>query len=93
MERLLSAILAADMAGYSRLMEAGETGTIERQKAHRRELIDPAFEHYHGRIVKEMGDGLLVEFASVVDAVACALVIQRAMLERESEVDENLRIA
>jgi adenylate cyclase len=93
MERHLSAIFAADMVGYSRLMEADEIGTIERQKAHRRELIDPAFEQHHGRIVKEMGDGILVEFPSVVDAVSCALAIQRAMPEREAGVDENLRIA
>lgn len=92
MERRLSAILAADMVGYSRLMEADEIGTIERQNVHRRELINPAFEHYHGRIVKEMGDGLLVEFASAVDAVSCALVIQRAMPEREAGTEERLRI-
>jgi adenylate cyclase len=93
MERRLSAIFAADMVGYSRLMETDEIGTIERQKAHRKDLIDPAFEKFHGRIVKEMGDGILVEFGSVVDAVTCALVIQRAMPEREIGVDENLRIA
>lgn len=93
MERRLSAILAADMVGYSRLMEADEIGTIERQKAHRRELINPAFEQYHGRVVKEMGDGILVEFPSVVDAVSCAIVIQRAMPERETEIDEDRRIA
>ncbi|MEJ2653388.1 MAG: adenylate/guanylate cyclase domain-containing protein, partial [Gammaproteobacteria bacterium] len=93
MERHLSAIFTADMVGYSRLMEADEIGTIERQKLHRRELIDPAFEQHHGRIVKEMGDGILVEFPSVVDAVSCALAIQRAMPEREAGVDENLRIA
>lgn len=73
-ERRLAAILAADMVGYSRLMEADEIGTIERQKTHRRELINPAFDKYHGRIVKEMGDGLLVEFPSVVEAVQCAVV-------------------
>jgi adenylate cyclase len=62
MERRLSAIFAADMVGYSRLMEADEVGTLQRQKAHRLELINPTFEEFHGRIVKEMGDGILVEF-------------------------------
>lgn len=92
MERRLSAIFAADIVGYSRLMEADEIGTIERQKAHRKELIDPAFEKFHGRIVKEMGDGILVEFSSAVDAVQCALKIQRDMPEREAELAENSRI-
>ena len=92
MERRLSAILAADMVGYSRLMEADEVGTLERQKIHRGELIDPAFEASHGRIVKEMGDGILVEFPSVVEAVQCAVAIQRAMAEREAEVAEDRRI-
>lgn len=90
--RKLTAILAADMVGYSRLMEADETGTIERQKTHRAELIDPKITEYHGRIVKTTGDGLLVEFASVVDAVACAVEIQRAMGEREANVSEERRI-
>jgi adenylate cyclase len=90
--RKLVAILAADMVGYSRLMEADETGTIERQKTHRAELIDPKITEHHGRIVKTTGDGLLVEFASVVDAVACAVEIQRAMGEREAEVPEERRI-
>lgn len=92
MERRLSAILAADMVGYSRLMEAEEIGTIERQKIHRRELIDPSFEKFHGRIVKEMGDGVLVEFPSAVEAVQCAVEIQRAMPERESDVPEDRKI-
>ena len=91
-ERRLVAILAADMVGYSRLMEADETGTIERQKTHRAELIDPKITEHHGRIVKTTGDGLLVEFASVVDAVACAVEIQRAMGEREADVPEERRI-
>jgi adenylate cyclase len=80
------------MVGYSRLMEADETGTIERQKTHRAELIDPKITEHHGRIVKTTGDGLLVEFASVVDAVACAVEIQRAMGEREAGVPEDRRI-
>ncbi len=80
MERRLSAIFAADMVGYSRLMEADEIGTLQRQKAHRAELINPTFEEFHGRIVKEMGDGILVEFPSVVEAVQCAVVIQRGRI-------------
>ena len=92
MERRLSAILAADMVGYSRLMEADEVGTLERQKAHRKELINPAFEEFHGRIVKEMGDGLLVEFSSVVEAVQCAVKIQQSMPARESDIDGDHKI-
>lgn len=91
-ERRLAAILAADMVGYSRLMEADERGTIARQKAHRNELIDPQISEHHGRIVKTTGDGLLVEFGSVVGATECAVVIQRAMPEREAEVPEERRI-
>ncbi len=91
-ERRLAAILAADMVGYSRLMEADERGTIARQKAYRKELIDPTIAAHNGRIVKTTGDGLLVEFASVVDAVACAVEIQRAMGEREADVPEERRI-
>jgi TolB-like protein/class 3 adenylate cyclase len=91
-ERRLAAILAADMVGYSRLMEADEAGTIARQKAHRAELIDPKIDEHHGRIVKTTGDGMLVEFASVVDAVACTVAIQRAMVEREADVPEEQRI-
>ncbi len=91
-ERKLVAILAADMVGYSRLMEVDETGTIARQRAHRQELIDPKIAEHHGRIVKTTGDGLLIEFASVVDAVACAVALQRAMAEREADVPEDRRI-
>ena len=80
------------MVGYSCLMELDERGTIARQKAHRSELIDPKIAQHHGRIVKTTGDGLLVEFASVVDAVECAVAIQRAMVEREADVAEGLRI-
>ena len=86
MERRLSAIFAIDMVSYSRLMEADEVGTLERQKVHRKELIDPSITEFHGRIVKEMGDGALIEFPSVVEAVQCAVAIQRAMPEREAEV-------
>ena len=92
MERRLAAILAADMVGYSRLMEADEEGTVARQKAHRAELIDLKIAEYHGRIVKTTGDGLLVEFASAVDAVRCAVEIQRALAEREVGVPEDHRI-
>ena len=91
-QRRLAAILVADMFGYSRLMEADERGTIARQKVHRAELIDPKITEHHGRIVKTMGDGMLVEFASVVDAVECAVAIQQAMLEREAEVPNERRI-
>ena len=80
--RRLAAILAADVAGYSRLMGADEEGTHERLKAHRRELVDPKIAEHHGRIVKTTGDGMLVEFSSVVDVVRCAVEIQRAMVER-----------
>jgi len=92
MERRLSAIFAADMVGYSRLMEADEVGTLQRQKSHRREFINPAFEEFHGRIVKEIGDGILVEFPSVVEAVQCAVAIQRAMVDREASISDDLRI-
>ena len=91
-QRKLAAIFSADMVGYSRLMEADERGTIARQKAHRAELIDPEIGEHHGRIVKTTGDGMLVEFASVVDAVECAVAIQRAMLEREAAVPNDRRI-
>jgi len=77
LERKLVAILAADVVGYSRLMGLDETGTLTRLKALRREYIEPLIDGYHGRVVKLMGDGALVEFASVVDAVACAVEIQR----------------
>jgi adenylate cyclase len=90
--RRLAAILAADVAGYSRLMGADEEGTLERLKALRRELLDPIIEEHHGRIVKTTGDGLLVEFASVVDAVRCAVEVQQAMPERNSDLVAEKRI-
>jgi TolB-like protein/class 3 adenylate cyclase/Tfp pilus assembly protein PilF len=90
--RRLAAILAADVAGYSRLMGADEEGTLERLKAHRRELIDPKIAEHHGRIVKTTGDGVLAEFVSVVDAVRCAAEVQRGMLDREPEVSKEQRI-
>jgi adenylate cyclase len=92
MERRLSAILASDAVGYSRLMEADETGTLAALTAHRTELIDPKIAERHGRIVKVMGDGLLVEFSSVVEAVVCALEIQRGMAERNTGVSDDYRI-
>ena len=91
-ERKLAAILAADVAGYSRLMELDEAGTFERLKAHRVELVEPAIAEHRGVIFKLMGDGLLAEFASVVDAVECAVDIQREMAERNVDVPEDHRI-
>lgn len=91
--RRLSAILAIDMVGYSRLVEASEEATLARHKAHRKELIDPKIAEHHGRIVKSTGDGLLVEFPSVVDAVRCAVFVQLAMPAREGTGPEDQRIA
>jgi TolB-like protein len=90
--RRLAAILAADVAGYSRLMGADEEGTLERLKALRHELVDPKIAEHYGRIVKTTGDGLLVEFASVVDAVRCAVEVQQAMPERNTGVGAEGRI-
>jgi len=90
--RRLAAILAADVAGYSRLMGDDEEGTLERLKALRRELVDPKIAEHRGRIVKATGDGLLVEFASVVDAVRCAVEVQQAMPERNVGVAADSRI-
>ena len=91
-DRRLAAILSADMVGYSRLMEADEQGTIARQRAHRTELIEPKIAGHKGRIVKTMGDGLLVEFPSAVDATKCAVAIQQVIVEREADVPEEHRI-
>src|ERR1700732_108302 len=91
-ERRLAAILAADVAGYSRLMGADEEGTLARLKALRRELADPKIKEHRGRIVKTTGDGLLIEFASVVDAVRCAVEVQREMAERNTDVPSDRRI-
>jgi class 3 adenylate cyclase len=90
--RRLAAILAADVAGYSRLMGADEEGTLERLKALRRELLDPKIAEHHGRIVKTTGDGMLVEFASIVDAVRCAVAVQQAMPERNTDIAAGNRI-
>jgi adenylate cyclase len=91
-ERRLAAILAADVAGYSRLMGTGEEATLAALKACRRELIDPKIAEYRGRIVKTTGDGLLVEFPSAVDAVRCAIEVQRAMAARNAAIPEDRRI-
>jgi len=90
--RRLAAILAADVAGYSRLMGVDEEGTLERLKALRRELLDPKIAVHNGRIVKTTGDGMLVEFASVVDAVRCAVSVQQAMPERNTGIAADSRI-
>ena len=92
-ERRLAAILAADVAGYSRLMGEDEEGTLARLTAHRRELFDPAIERHRGRIVKTTGDGLLAEFQSVVDAVRCAAEVQSGMASRNDGTPANQRIA
>jgi adenylate cyclase len=90
--RHLAAILAADVVGYSRLMEANEVATFERLRAHRKELFEPEIAKHHGRIFKLMGDGLLAEFASVVDAVECAVVLQQGMTERNTGLGDDQRI-
>ena len=87
--RKLTAILLADVVGYSRLMEKDESGTLTHLNAHRQELIDPTIAAHHGRIVKLMGDGALVEFPSVLEAVACALEIQQGMVERNRNTPDS----
>jgi adenylate cyclase len=91
-ERRLAAILAADVAGYSRLMGEDEAGTLARLHTHRRELIDPQVAEHKGRIVKTTGDGILIEFPSVVEAVACAVAVQRDMAERNTAIQEDQRM-
>jgi TolB-like protein/class 3 adenylate cyclase/tetratricopeptide (TPR) repeat protein len=91
-ERRLAAILAADVAGYSRMMGADEEGTHERLRAHLRDLVDPKIKEHRGRIVKNTGDGVLIEFPSVVDAVRCAVEVQREMAERNADVLTEERI-
>src|SRR5215470_14580426 len=91
-ERRLAAILAGDVAGYSRLMGADEEGTLAQLKAHRRALVDPKIKEHRGKIIKTTGDGALVEFASVVDAVRCAVEVQRGMGERNAGVPQAKRI-
>ena len=92
MERKLAAILAADVVGYSAHMETDEEGTFDRLKAGRKELFEPEIKKHHGRIFKLMGDGLLAEFGSVVDAVECAVTLQRGMIERNESAPETKRI-
>jgi adenylate cyclase len=92
-ERRLAAIVAADVVGYSRLMGADEIGTLRALRAHRRELIDPAIAARRGRIVKTTGDGLLIEFPSAVEAVACAIAVQRGLASRNEAVPEEKRLA
>ena len=92
MEHRLAAVLAADMAGYSRLMEADERGTLARLRTHRIELIDPAIAKNQGRIIKTTGDGMLVEFQSVTDAVRCAAEVQIRMRRRNADVPDDGRI-
>jgi len=91
-ERRLAAVLCADVAGYSRLMGVDEEGTLAALKRHRRELIDPSLATHRGRIVKTTGDGLLAEFASVVDAVRCAVDIQGGMAVRNADVPGDRQI-
>ncbi len=91
-QRRLAAILATDVVGYTRLMGEDEAGTLAALKAHRKDFIDPMIAEHGGRIVKLMGDGALVEFASVSDAVSCAVEVQRGMAERNAEVPNERRI-
>jgi adenylate cyclase len=91
-ERKLAAILAADIAGYSRLMGADEEGTLASLKILRRDLIDPKVKEHRGRIVKTTGDGILIEFPSVVEAVRCAVEVQQSIFERNADVPKDRRI-
>jgi adenylate cyclase len=91
-ERRLAAILAADVAGYSRLMGADEEGTLARLNAHRREFLEPTVVEHNGRIVKRTGDGILIEFGSAVDATRCAIQTQRGMAQRNADVPDDQRI-
>jgi adenylate cyclase len=91
-ERRLAAILAADVAGYSRLMGADEEGTLARLNAHRREFWEPTVAERHGRVVKRTGDGILIEFGSAVDAASCAIKVQRGMIQRNADVSADQRI-
>src|SRR5450631_3417631 len=91
-ERRLAAVLAADVAGYSRLMCRDEEGTLAQLKSFRKALVDPAIAEHRGRIVKTTGDGMLIEFASAVDAARCAIDIQRRMATQNTEVPQAKRI-
>ena len=92
MERRLAAILAADVAGYTRLMGTDEAGTLRRLTELRQQVLEPLITEHHGRVVKLMGDGLLIEFASVVDALTCAVTWQNSVAEREAETNEDGRL-
>src|SRR5512139_2253289 len=92
MERRLAAILAADVAGYSRLMGIDEEGTHKDLKAHRHELVEPKIQQHRGRIIKNTGDGFLAEFMSVIDAVRCATEIQQGMIVRNAEMPDDRQI-
>src|SRR5215470_16446313 len=91
-QRRLAAILAADVVGYSRLMERDEAGTLTTLKSRRAEILQPTVSKHHGRVVKLMGDGVLVEFSSAVNAVACAVELQTAMDNANASVTEDKRI-
>src|SRR6266404_172380 len=91
-KRKLAALLAADIAGYSRLMGADEAGTLARLKEYRRELIDPKNKQYRGRVVKTTGDGILIEFPSIVDAISCSIEVQQGMRERNADIPPEKRI-
>src|SRR3954467_10039703 len=91
-ERRLAAVLAADVAGYSRLMGRDEEGTLANLKSLRKTLVDPCFAAHRGRIVKTTGDGMLVEFASAVDAVRCAVQLQRGMAGQNADVPQDTKI-
>lgn len=91
-QRRLAAIVSADVAGYSRLMGRDESGTLASLKAIRREVVDPRITEHGGRIVKTAGDGLLLEFPSIVDAVRCVVAVQTAMTSKTADVPEDRRI-
>src|SRR6516162_4144701 len=91
-QRRLAAILAADVVGYSRLMEADEAGTLAVLKSRRTEILQPLVSKHHGRIIKVMGDGVLVEFASAVEAVSCAVALQKAMAVANESAEESRRV-
>ena len=92
MERKLAAILAADVVGYTASWSTNEADTYERLRAHRKELFEPEIARHHGQVFKLMGDGLLAEFGTVVDAVECAVAIQRGMTERNAALEADQRI-
>src|SRR6516165_9112580 len=91
-QRRLAAILAADVVGYSRLMQADDAGTLTALKSRRAEILQPMVAKHHGRVIKVMGDGVLVEFASAVEAVSCAVALQSAMAEANANLPESKHI-